>query len=357
MRSTTYSRLALQNVCCPFCLCLGGSELYRVTAREAASHFVQPYGRTADCHKVLQSIIEQLWKQSICRVVECASCRGVFAFPFVGGGSSFYGAAYPDQKSDSYPDSRWEYAESLRIAAESGRDVRSAGTSVLEIGAGKGAFTPMLLERGVSPARITVTEHSQYGKQAIRGRFPGVHVFDGDDLTSFSDHSFSHIFLFQVLEHLGNPHEFLLKLGRLLKANGIVFASVPSPESIEFNELNRLLLDMPPNHISRYTRKAMDSLCFRAGLVLERQVYEPFDLGSSLRLYLSYRYLRSAQQQPSIPAAIERWLSGKTRKVAAALYASAFTSQALITLLRKRPRHCQLFVLRPLEHESVHPQH
>ena len=41
----------------------------------------------------------------------------------------------------------------------------------------------------------------------------------------------------------------------LLSKNGEILIAVPNEEIIKFNELNGALLDMPPNHIGRWSKK------------------------------------------------------------------------------------------------------
>jgi phosphatidylethanolamine/phosphatidyl-N-methylethanolamine N-methyltransferase len=51
---------------------------------------------------------------------------------------------------------------------------------VLELGPGTGVITQALLERGIGRERLTVVEYDPDFAAAIAGRFPGVHVIEGD---------------------------------------------------------------------------------------------------------------------------------------------------------------------------------
>lgn len=321
-----YSRTPIDGVACPFCSHEAGYVLYQVTSAEAATHFVYPWCNHA-LNARLQLIIERLWNKPTCQVIECAGCGGGFGFPFVGGDSEFYQVAYDEQKAGFYPAGRWEYGESLRLHGTS-----FAASSCLEIGAGDGAFVKRLIGAGVPPGAITVLEYSGYGKAAMRRAYPGVDVRDGDDLSALPDGAFSHVFLFQVLEHLSGLNSFVSQLRRVLKPRGLVFISVPNPRSVEFNELNGLLLDMPPNHISRFTDGAVKSLASRNGLSLKELADQGFSWRGAVRQYLAYRYRRLAQNHHSIPARIEASLSGTIRKIAANLFALTVLPEALLKL-------------------------
>ena len=322
----TYSRTPVHGVECPFCSHKAGYALYEVTSAEAAAHFVSA-SRDRARNTRLQAIVERHWRGPSCQLVECGGCAGVFASPFVGGDSEFYQAAYDEQKVGFYPADRWEYGESLRLSR-----TPFETSSCLEIGAGDGAFVKRLIGAGVPPGAITVLEYSRYGKAAMRRRYPAADVRDGDELRDLPDGAFSHAFLFQVLEHLGDLNSFVSQLRRVLKPGGLVFMSVPNPRWIEFNERNGLLLDMPPNHISRFTDGAVKSLSSRSGFSLEELADEGSSWKRAVRQFLAYRYRRLAQIPHSIPARIEASLSGALRKIAANLFALTVLPEALIKL-------------------------
>jgi phosphatidylethanolamine/phosphatidyl-N-methylethanolamine N-methyltransferase len=60
-------------------------------------------------------------------------------------------------------------------------DLRRKGL-VVELGAGTGAVTRALLERGVSPDRLLAVENSPYYANLLRNRFAGVEIVQGDAL-------------------------------------------------------------------------------------------------------------------------------------------------------------------------------
>lgn len=51
---------------------------------------------------------------------------------------------------------------------------------VLELGAGTGAVTAALLERGIAPKRLAAVEYLPEFCERLRARFPGVTVIEGD---------------------------------------------------------------------------------------------------------------------------------------------------------------------------------
>lgn len=327
-----YLRTPLSGARCPFCSHDAGRVLYTVTSAEAATHFISPW-RNAAQNEELRSVIERLWKKSSCQVVECGHCAGAFAYPFVGGDSEFYRVTSVRQKSGAYPTDRWEYGESIRCCGEL-QDASLKTATALEIGAGDGAFVKRLIRAGVQQRTITVLEYSSYAKESIRSNYQEVHIYNGDELPTLSSESFSHVFLFQVLEHLGNLNFVMFQLHRLLNRNGLAFISVPSPSRIEFNELNDLTLDMPPNHISRFSDGAVKNLALRNGFSVERLIDEEFSWQEMVPQYLLLRYIKLAQSRESIPGRIDANLGGMSRKLAAGLFAMTVLPSAVLRLKR-----------------------
>jgi SAM-dependent methyltransferase len=332
--TSPYSGISIEGAHCPFCWHEGRARvLYEVTSDQAATHFVSPRISSGQNAR-LASVIRRLWNRLTCQLVRCGYCDGVFAFPFVAGDSEFYEVACEGQNAGFYPSNRWEYGESLRFCQQS--TVSLETSSCLEIGAGDGAFLKCLIGAGVPQRDVTALEYSQYGQSAIRCRYPDVDVRHGDDLTNLRDGAFSHIFLFQVMEHLGSLDSFVAQLRRLLKEGGWAFISVPNPLKTEFNELNGLLLDMPPNHVSRFTDGAVKSLFTRNGLSVEKLADEDFSWREAVPEYVHYRYLRLGQTPGTIPARIDAALSGSLRKLVAGLFMVALLPEALLKLSASR---------------------
>jgi SAM-dependent methyltransferase len=79
---------------------------------------------------------------------------------------------------------------------------------------------------------------------------------------------FNLITLFEVIEHLDNPLEFIQNIGKLLKDDGTVVLSTPSRERILVNTQ-----DFPPNHLSRWNEQAIHNLFSKIGFKIIRVEY------------------------------------------------------------------------------------
>lgn len=285
---------------CPACHAGRAERLYRVEAREAAQHYVLREAHPAR-HRALRDHIEALWGGPACEVLRCTVCGFGFAHPFVAGDARFYTLAY---ERTGYPAWKWEYARTLDALDAS--DLPPA-FSLLEVGAGDGAFLRRVTPARTPPGRVLATEFSDYGRQAIKAL--GVRCVASDVRALPLDTPgapFDIVCLFQVLEHLDGLDALFAHLSGLAAPNGHVFAAVPNAERIAFNERHGSLLDMPPNHVGRWTHAAFEALAARHGWYVEAHEVEPERLSNQLRQLVVYRYMRRRQDAHSLANRVER---------------------------------------------------
>ena len=90
------------------------------------------------------------------------------------------------------------------------------------------------------------------------------------------------------------------RLKYLLKAQGSIFIAVPNEIRTHYMESHGSLIDMPPNHIGRWTREAFDAVCRRHGLQLSLCEREPFNVSKFLREDIVDSFLRRAEKPGSV---------------------------------------------------------
>jgi SAM-dependent methyltransferase len=301
-----YDNLSLENVCCPFCKDTKGVLLYTVTASEAATHFILPW-QNRDRYEQLKEHIRDLWNQNTCQVVCCKSCSGVFSWPFVAGDKIFYDLAYT---RSGYPQEKWEYKRALEFLLKTVPTPKLSEINVLEIGAGNGAFIKKILAAGVNPGNISAIEYSDYGRKELETLNLKLISFESvpsEKLRSIWRGEFDFIFMFQVLEHLDELDGKLTFLRSCLRDKGQLICAVPNPEKIYFNELNGALLDMPPNHISRFSEASVQNLAARN--LFELKDFEVQPLENTLeefKVFCTYKYLKNSQSRYTLASLISR---------------------------------------------------
>ena len=278
---------------CPIC---NGNEnkVIRVINYEvAAQHYVFKE-MDPDRFAALANHIKKLWNQDTCEIIRCTSCGFVFCFPFIAGDAKFYDLGF---ERSGYPKWKWEFAVSYEAIIKMLRpDFR-----LLELGAGDGAFIKKLANIKLPASNILCTEYSDFGRKEIEKL--GVKCLM-DDVRSLNEdafrHSFDAICMFQVLEHLDNIDDLFAKLKWLMKDGASLFIAVPNDKRIEFNEMNKALLDMPPNHVGRWNKKCFSIMAKRFGLTIKDYQLEKSGIFDRAKQFITYRFLFKAQVSGSI---------------------------------------------------------
>jgi SAM-dependent methyltransferase len=261
-----------------------------VTPAEAAQHFVL-LENSPERHAALKQHIVQLWGANRCIVRRCEECAFGFADPYVAGDVTFYNLAY--ERVD-YPTEKWEFDRTLqdfKMDSFSGR-------RVLETGAGQGLFLDKIVDRYVPRSGITALEFNDTSLAVLKAK--GYEARQEDIREADLNPGFDAIFLFQVVEHMDRLDSLFQRIHRLLAPRGRAYIAVPNPRRTDFNEKNRSLLDMPPNHIGRWSSTAFERVGQRSGLAVDAIETEPFSFTEFVRQDIVFSYLRRAQVAGSL---------------------------------------------------------
>jgi len=125
---------------------------------------------------------------------------------------------------------RWnlQYAMNKRLRAVSPY-VREPGR-VLDLGCATGNFLDNMRRLGWKPFGV---EPNQSAAAYARERF-GLEIFCGElEQAGYPEGLFDLVTLWDVLEHLHNPHRTLMEVARVTKAGGMLAINVPNPDGIE----------------------------------------------------------------------------------------------------------------------------
>lgn len=272
---------------CPVCKHNTANLLWSVSAKEVTSHFCDFNSLQG---KDLYAHLKKNYADKF-EVHQCHNCLFSYAFPFKAGDDIFYNLAYP---TNSYPSWRWEYGLALNNITK-----KIKNPKILEIGSGSGLFLKEILMRGISEKQnISAIEYSNYGKAEIQKI--GVDYFSLDvreEGLSLPHANYDFICLFQVLEHMDDLENLVKKLHMLLNKGGQILISVPNNKRTEFMEKNGALLDMPPNHVGRWTKKAFEIFSERANLRLSDLQIEDSSFFKILKQFFGYRLLKKTQKK------------------------------------------------------------
>lgn len=315
------------NATCPVCFSTNARLLWSVKSNQAAQNFILKEKEPQRFFDLVYHI-ESMWGQITCAVVQCNTCEFCFSNPYVGGDKKFYDLAYD---RSGYPHWTWEHQ--LTYAAL--RRLASPNFRLLEVGAGDGSFIKRISPEILPKNNILCLEFSEYGRRSIQ-EFGVECLFD--DIRNLKQiefkESFNIICMFQVLEHMDGIDSVFSKLHWLMKDGADLFISVPNPRRIEFHELNRSLLDMPPNHIGRWNKSSFEAIAQRTGFQIESHVIEELKYFSMVKQFLKYRFLRKSQDAKSLANRITRIKKRRLRLPLQAIGAACELFTSVSSLLR-----------------------
>jgi 2-polyprenyl-3-methyl-5-hydroxy-6-metoxy-1,4-benzoquinol methylase len=155
----------------------------------------------------------------------------------------------------NYKETKWEHDDALRQV--------QAGQRVLDVGCGKAAFLHRCrTERGAVPTGL---EFNDAAAQAGRAR--GVEVVT-ETVEAHAGKRPGHydvVTSFQVLEHVTTPAAFVRACIQALKPGGSLLIGVPNHDSF-LGQAEDNWLDMPPHHMSLWSRACLEGLGPRFGV-------------------------------------------------------------------------------------------
>ena len=151
---------------------------------------------------------------------------------------------------------------------------------LLDIGCGTGAFVDSAIKKGYDAYGVDFDHASiqvAWKTERLKER-----VFNEDIqkiLKRFGRSSLGIITFFEVLEHVEDIQLFMSQIRELLAPNGIIALCVPQADrwSLKFQE--REPADYPPNHLTRWTGKALKMFIKATGFDILKFRESPISFG------------------------------------------------------------------------------
>lgn len=183
---------------------------------------------------------------------QCARCRGQFWTPMKNPGAEHYekDERYAFRNLNPLKKPERNHREFLRDAVVPRQ--AQAKSKLLDIGMGTGNFLAAAVAAGYQGYGI------DFDRDAIKAaRASGLkNVFEMDVnglRAKFGPNYFDIITMFEVLEHLDNPADFITNIKKLLTKDGYLAISVPYRLLPHYLKL----ADIPPRHLTRWNKIAM----------------------------------------------------------------------------------------------------
>lgn len=180
------------------------------------------------------------------------------------------------------------------------------GSRLVEVGAGTGSFSELILERG--PESLTLVEPSpeMFARLDARARAWAVAadvetrnaVFAAVAEEVAARRRPDSIIYVNVLEHVPDDEAELQTVNRTLPRGGRVFIFVPAFRWL-YGGFDRRVA-----HVRRYTRPELERKCAAAGFRILKSVY--FDLPGIAPWWVKYRLLKSDSMEPGLVKLYDR---------------------------------------------------
>lgn len=140
---------------------------------------------------------------------------------------------------------------------------RPQGT-LLEIGCGEGDF---LIQAEACGFQVSGVEYNPHVVERLKKKLNSTaKIYCGEiDVLEGQRALYDVCILSDVIEHVRDPRDFLAKIRRLLKDDGILFIACPSLDSWSAKILKERWMEFKPEHIHYFSSKTLQSLLFHMG--------------------------------------------------------------------------------------------
>jgi SAM-dependent methyltransferase len=214
-------------------------------------------------------------------VYECEECKVVFIDLAVTPGyyEKFYAKNYYEKKlSGGIASKLVQLLERLSDVSRLGLIRKSGITTgkILEIGCGEGRFihrVPHCFEK-------YAIEINELCYAQVKEHYPDITVsnakLDDDFIRRYG--CFDVVVMWHVFEHVEAPRDFVEKLSRLMKKNGIIIFDIPNRNSLGFRWTGKNWFHLDaPRHLFCYGHASIKALFERSGFTVTRCASNPFD--------------------------------------------------------------------------------
>lgn len=234
-----------------------------------------------ECHVCNSSNITPYCRKNNHNLYKCGNCGFVFVYPTPGNLDKVYEKNYFHRTRDQDP-GYVDYdkdKKSMRHVFEKYLKKISKltkGRNILDIGCATGYFLDMAREYGWKTYGAEISEYAgkvakERGHEVFIGPFPQVEDRDKMDVVTMWD----------VLEHVDNPKNYLKAVNKSLKKEGFLIINTPDVGSF-WARLSggRWGLIVPPEHLSFFNKRSLRLILEQTGFkVIEiKRVWKWFSL-------------------------------------------------------------------------------
>jgi len=170
-----------------------------------------------------------------------------------------------------FPNSTVDAQRMVSYAKQLLMPIKKGKAKALDIGAGYGFFSRAALEQGFQVTAVNPASAENRIFKQLNGFEPIPLFFEEVD---FGREKFDLVILSQVLEHLVDPFQVLVKVRKLIKPEGVLALAVPNVDAILIKILgSRSSFLGLPQHIIHFSRQGLRAILQRAGFAVSHHSY------------------------------------------------------------------------------------
>jgi len=215
--------------------------------------------------KVKAELVEKVQNY---HMYKCPFCDVIFADPMKGPGVEWYESTYI-----SFEVIVWRLSWAQRRFL---KYLPMAGGKLLDVGCGNGLFL-FHASKSYQVAGLDLNKNLiNFGRAHFNLRNLYATTLE-EFVQRYPNLKFDVITFFEVLEHLDNPFQIMKCVKNNLKPNAIIAFSVPNRNRATDILGLRTPSDFPPNHLTRWSKRAIETLCERHGFKVKVKEVAPLD--------------------------------------------------------------------------------
>lgn len=239
--------------------------------------------------------VDRFCHKNGCQLYRCQNCFLVFVWPVPNNLDSIYGQdyfknkgaqkhGYTDYDQDKEP-MRSVFERHLKLFAAKVRD-----KDIFDVGAATGYFLDIAKEQGWQTGGIEISSYA-----AAAAARKGHNVLCGLLPDAQFDKKVSVVTMWDVLEHVDDPHRYIRAANSLLPAGGLLAINTIDKGSLWARVWGRRWhLIVPPEHLFYYNRKNLELLLQQNGfsVIVVSKVGKKFSLAYIFNILHSWQGLR-----------------------------------------------------------------
>lgn len=192
------------------------------------------------------------------------------------------------------------------------------GSKVLDIGTAGGAFLEAATKfgydvYGLEPSKYLSEEGKKRGFKIIQGTI---------DDNPFPEGYFDMVCLWDVIEHLVDPKEALIKIKKLLKPKGILLINYPDIGTLMAKVMGKRFWWIISVHLHHFNKNTLSKICEKTGyeIFLFKPYWQVLDIGYLFDMAIRYKVPLAGLVKSVLPNFI--------KKIPVPYYASQTTALA-----------------------------